>query len=123
MTVPYVSGFYNHALLVQHCSKHGFQFGTNNPQHYERLAIGFFQVELADAPNILECCNEDGDVVRFNPITEEFGVMEVSGIIRTYFKPMPQHLARPGFPLRKTHSFLTNLEYYEDNCYEDSCYD
>lgn len=121
--MPYARGFANQSLLIWHCNKHGFQFGTNNPRHYERLAIRFFQVDLADTPNLLECCNEDGDVVRFNPVTDEFGVMQVNGIIRTYFKPIPERLAPPGFDLKRTHIFDTNLEYYDDNCYEDSCYD
>jgi len=39
--------------------------------------------------------------VRYNPATEEFGVAQGNGTIRTYFKPDPS-----------IHGYATNLDYF-----------
>ena len=43
----------------------------------------------------------NGDVVRYNPGSNTFGVMDSSGAPRTYFRPDP---AQHGYP--------TNLDYF-----------
>ncbi|MEU7583764.1 hypothetical protein AB0B50_40005 [Streptomyces sp. NPDC041068] len=43
----------------------------------------------------------NGDVLRFNPRTNEFGVKDPSGVPRTYFKPDPT-----------SHGYPTNLDYF-----------
>jgi filamentous hemagglutinin len=49
----------------------------------------------------LEKVRANGDIVRYNPATEEFGIVKSDGTIRTYYKPDP---ANHGFP--------TNLDYF-----------
>src|SRR5687767_2199638 len=46
-----------------------------------------------------------GDVVRYNTVTQEFGILSAYGIIRTYFMPDPAE-----------HSFPTNEDYFRWNC-------
>jgi pyocin large subunit-like protein len=43
----------------------------------------------------------NGDIVRYNPITDAFGVMDAAGAPRTFFKPDPI-----------IHGYLTNLDYF-----------
>jgi pyocin large subunit-like protein len=50
----------------------------------------------------LEKTRTNGDIVRFNPVTNEFGVARADGVIRTYFKPDPA-----------VHGFPTNLDYFK----------
>ena len=38
------------------------------------------------------------------------------GIIKTYYKPQPRHIAPPGTPRSKTHRFAANKLYFRDNC-------
>jgi filamentous hemagglutinin len=49
----------------------------------------------------LEKTRPNGDVVRYNPATDEFGVVKPDGTIRTYYKPDPARHGRP-----------TNLDYF-----------
>ena len=46
------------------------------------------------------------DVVRFDPATDEFGVLSRYGIIRTYYKPVPG----------RTHHKSSNLAYFRAQC-------
>ncbi|ASV88650.1 putative large secreted domain protein (plasmid) [Ochrobactrum quorumnocens] len=41
--------------------------------------------------------------MRYNPVTEEFGVVSSSGDIRTYYRPDPT-----------VHGWPTNLDYFND---------
>jgi filamentous hemagglutinin len=44
--------------------------------------------------------------VRFDPATDEFGVLSAAGEVRTYFRPVPG----------VTHKQSTNLEYFNVSC-------
>jgi filamentous hemagglutinin len=44
----------------------------------------------------------DGAIVRYNPKTEEFGILDKSGTVKTYYKPQPGK-----------HPYKTNMEYYD----------
>jgi pyocin large subunit-like protein len=44
--------------------------------------------------------------VRYNPKTNEFGVLDKNGVIRTYFKPN----------LRDKNKYPTSLDYFKENC-------
>jgi filamentous hemagglutinin len=51
-----------------------------------------------------EKVRSDGDVVRYNPNTDEFGVGSSGGSICTYYKPDPA-----------VHGKRSNLEYFDDH--------
>ena len=55
---------------------------------YETLADRF--LGAAKNPSTLECTRAGGDIVRFDCKTEEYGVRDASGFIRTYFRPEPR---------------------------------
>lgn len=53
---------------------------------YERKASGFLLVPKLG--NVLEkFCMSNGDTIRYNTKTNEFGMLSKDGIIRTYYKP------------------------------------
>jgi len=51
--------------------------------------------------DVLEKTRANGDAARFNPKTNEFGVVSKNGAIRTYFKSDPA-----------VHGHSTNLDYF-----------
>ena len=46
-------------------------------------------------PNIQELVRGNGDIIRFNATTGEYGVVSKGGIIRTYYKPAPKSSKNP----------------------------
>jgi len=78
--------------LQAHFIKHGYQFGPITENEYLEDAR-----KLLDAPEgsgVLEKIRENGDILRYNPATNEFGVMTPTGRIRTYFKTNDQYWNR-----------------------------
>ena len=114
--MPVAIGFANALKLAEHASKHGSQLGAVSDNEYLNLAKAFLSAPLGGANATQECIDADGDIARFNKRTDEFGVVSPSGIIRTYFKPVPFCDSPPGYSLLLTHNFPTNQLYYEDNC-------
>jgi hypothetical protein len=62
-----------------------------------------------------------GDVLRYDPMTEEYGVLSTAGLIRTYFKPLP--CIKLPIPMRaavrmkgKCHPQTDNKEYFNAEC-------
>jgi len=93
------TGFADNARLNDHFSRHGSDFGATTLQIYEQQAIDF----LSGAPdaNELQLQRTNGDYIRFNPTTDEFGIVTQNGIIRTYYIPDPA-----------IHGYPTNLDYF-----------
>lgn len=85
--------------LQRHFDKHGKDFGSKNPAEYRSQADKFLNTERS--PGTLEKIRDNGEIVRFNPKTDEFGVTKPDGIIKTYFRPNP-----------KIHGKPTNLDYF-----------
>jgi len=74
-------------LLIDHFADHGAEFGAKSAAEYEILAGQFLTIK--GNPDIQETIEEDGDIVRFNAKTNEFGILGPGGQIRTYYKPDP----------------------------------
>jgi len=85
--------------LIDHFKRHGSDFGAKSPAEYEQQASAFLTGPLPTGA--FEKTRPNGDLVRYNPATEEFGVLSKDGVIRTYFKPDPA-----------IHGYPTNLDYY-----------
>lgn len=85
--------FIDHAKLQDHFQRHGADFGATTPADYEQQADTFLNGPKSSG--VLEKMRSNGDVVRYNPSTEEFGIVRQDGTIRSYFKPDP---AVHGFP-------------------------
>ena len=81
------SGFASPQQLSNHFQWHGGDFGVVTEGDYETLADEFLGAVIK--PPVQECSRVHGDIVRFDSGTDYFGVRSVSGIIRTFFKPVP----------------------------------
>ena len=100
ITVPYTQGFAADRLL-DHFTRHASDFSATSAEEYEFLADRFLGIPIC--PPILECVRvSNGDLVRFDPLTNEFGVLTISQIILTYF-------------VRRS-SNVTPLSYFEKQC-------
>ena len=84
--------------------KHGADFGAKSDRQYEAMADAFLLGPKSSTA--LDYTRSQGDVVRFDPVTDEFGVLSATGEVRTYFKPVPG----------VTHARSTNLAYFEVSC-------
>ena len=74
-------------------------FGFRSAAEYGRAASRF----LTGTPGrgVLEKTRDNGDLIRFNPRTDEFGVISRDGTVKTYYKPDPTK-----------HGLATNLDYF-----------
>jgi pyocin large subunit-like protein len=77
---------------ADHFKKHGWKVNATSPEDYEDKADRF----LCGARDVqtLECTREDGALLRYNPVTDHFGVIGPDGFISTYFRPMLGSSAR-----------------------------
>lgn len=82
----------------RHFKDHGADFGAENAVDYVRQAHQFLQNPPAGT---LTRTRANGDVVRFDPATDSFGVMDSAGAPRTFYKPDPA-----------VHGYPTNLDYF-----------
>ena len=85
--------------LADHFARHGADFGAANAAAYERQA-GNFLTGPRNSETLTKI-RPNGDIVVFNPNTDEFGILSRSGVIRTYYKPN-----------RTVHGYPTNLDYF-----------
>jgi filamentous hemagglutinin len=93
--------FADDAKLLDHFNRHGADFGAKTAAEYAKQADHFLTGPLT--PGVLEKTRANGDIVRFNPVTDEFGVVSAKGPIRTYYKPDPS-----------VHGKASNLDYFND---------
>ncbi len=91
--------FADHAKLDDHFARHGSDFGAKNTLEYQAQADKF--LTALKPAGVLEKARPNGDIVRYNPSTDEFGVVSSGGSIRTYYKPDPA-----------VHGKGSNLEYF-----------
>jgi RHS repeat-associated protein len=94
-----VGKFGSDAKLMDHFNRHGGDFGHATAASYQAAADRFMMGNRGTG--ILEKVRPNGDVVRFNPATNEFGVLTKDGVLRTYYKPDPA-----------VHGWPTNLDYF-----------
>ncbi|MFI0416546.1 MAG: RHS repeat-associated core domain-containing protein, partial [Candidatus Thiodiazotropha sp.] len=82
----------------RHFKDHGAEFGAKNAVDYAKQAQQF----LRNPPKgTLSRTRANGDIVRYHPKTNTFGVMDKTGAPRTMFKPD-----------RKVHGYKSNLDYF-----------
>jgi pyocin large subunit-like protein len=80
--VPYTRGFRTVDDLRRHFIKHGADFACATSLSYEALADAFLGGPLGQ--DVAECTRPGGDRVRYNQVTQAFGVLGADGFIRTY---------------------------------------
>jgi hypothetical protein len=98
-TEPGSPRFTDEDLLAEHFTKHMYDFDAETASEYEDLAAQFLTNK--NNPDVLEITRPDGDVVRFNPNTDEFGILTGDGNIRTYLR----------LDVR-SHDYPSNLDYF-----------
>lgn len=91
--------FADQAKLDDHSARHGSDFGAKNTLEYQAQADKF--LTASKPAGVLEKARPNGDIVRYNPSTDEFGVVSSGGSIRTYYKPDPA-----------VHGKGSNLDYF-----------
>lgn len=96
-------GFKTAQQRIQHYGSHGHKVGAANDSQYEQMADRFIGASLPKY--VLQSKRpRENDLIRYNPKTNEFGVMDQYGFIRTYFKPNTSD-----------HWLPRNLDYYFAN--------
>ncbi len=71
------SGFLGPMDLSDHFRKHGEDFSAATAQHYEFLADEF--LSGSPGPRHHQCLRKHGDMLRFDCVTNEFGVLSSKG--------------------------------------------
>jgi filamentous hemagglutinin len=99
VNVP-AKGFASEKLLNKHFEKHGDDFDVSDADSYLSAAEGFMNKN--PSASILEKVRADGDRVRFDRSTNEFGIVTPGGVLRTYYKPVSG----------SGHDYPTNLDYF-----------
>ena len=79
------SNFKNQDLLDSHYDKHGSEFGNITKDEYLQGANDLIN---STSDDILTKTRANGDIIYYNPLTNEFAVKSADGYIRTYFKPV-----------------------------------
>jgi hypothetical protein len=85
--------------LGDHYYRHGADFGATTMAEYAQQADNF--LGGAKTGQTLERVRENGEIVRYNVITDEFGVIGPDGVIKSYFRPDPNR-----------HGYASNLDYF-----------
>lgn len=98
------TGFVDAASRADHFKRHGADFGATSEQAYESMARQFLNGPLS--VTIVEGVRRsNGDVIRFDRVTQAFAVMRADGVIKTFFKPDPW-----------IHGYRSNLMYFQVEC-------
>ena len=95
--------FNNRYLLERHFVRHGEEFGSKTADEYEKQAELFMTGLLREG--VLECYRRNGARVRFDPATDNFGIVTPGGNLLTFMKATPLPSDRH-----------TAKQYYELNC-------
>lgn len=91
-------------LLQDHFKRHGKDFKVSTAQEYQELADKFLGGPVGKTER--ECLKANGDKIRYNDYTNEYGVLRSDGVIRTYYKP------------KLRGKFRTFIDYFEAKCKE-----
>lgn len=89
--------------LADHFKRHGHKLGAKTAAEYELLADQF--LGGTKSSTTLEHIRHQGDLIRYDYKSDEFGILSNSGVIRTYFKPDPS-----------IHGLATNADYFRHEC-------
>jgi pyocin large subunit-like protein len=118
--VALTNGFRGERQLNEHFAKHASEFAIATIDQYEHQADLFLGGVLL--PHVMECRRGRGDIVRFDPSTDEYGVISNGGIIRTYFKPIPCWTLSTTLGVvatkseRACHPHANNVDYFKSEC-------
>lgn len=113
--IPLTKGFANNILRLSHYGDHANDFGATTDIQYEYMADVF--LGRSTPIGAYECKRVGGDLVRYDPMTNELGILSMTGFIHTYFKPKFCSDATPlEVERRKCHQQKTHLDYVKKLC-------
>jgi hypothetical protein len=102
--MPFTLGFRDNAALADHHQKHRSEFSWISQERYADQADKFLGGPLN--PNTqLEGTRSNGETIRFDTVTNEFGILSSERRILSYFKPDP-----------RDHGRASNLDYFQQEC-------
>ena len=102
--VQFTNGFISPYHLEDHFDAHRSDFDAASEEEYEEMADRFLGGPIRKTT--LECIRErNGDVIRYDIMTREFGILSRERNIKTYFKPRSA-----------VHGERTNLAYFYREC-------
>jgi len=113
-------GFLNLRQLNRHFQEHGADFGASDASNYEAQADVFLGEPRTSG--VHECTRKKGDIIRYDPRSHAYGVLDSSGVIRTYYKPVPCSSitnAAKRAALRtsgRCHGHANNFQYFQAEC-------
>ena len=82
--MSYTTGFANMSRFIDHFTRHAPLLGLATPAEYEAEADEFLGNPVLPA-GVLQCFRSNGDKIRYNPNTEEWGVLSSANVIKTYY--------------------------------------
>jgi hypothetical protein len=118
VALQYTLGFPDRAMLLYKFDKHVTrqrEFTYATADEYETHADRFLGGPRdADTEECVRTKRDGtpGDRVRYNRVTQEFGILGNDNVIRSYYIPSPT------LPPPRGHTKGTNLQYYRDACNE-----
>ena len=118
--VPLTKGFTSARHLQAHHFKHASALGGLNAMDYQARADLF--LGAVKGPGAFECKRLRGDTVRYDPTTDEFGVLASDRTIRTYFIPIPCHTVSSVATRQQMrdngacHGQPNNVAYFQSEC-------
>ncbi|MGO9264304.1 MAG: hypothetical protein ACLQBA_05345 [Candidatus Binataceae bacterium] len=101
-----IYGFISDWDRLEHFSNHRDEFGGTfqTPEEYETGAIAFLRRPIVGA--MLESARvKDGWTLKIDLETDEFAICDITGGLRTYYKPNPF-----------VHGKGDNLKYFQKRC-------
>jgi pyocin large subunit-like protein len=95
-------GFASPSDRADHFKKHGMDFGATSQVEYEQMAVAFLN-RRKGAHIFVGTRRSNGDIIRFDRISQAFAVMGHNGIVKTFYKPDPEW-----------HGFRSNWAYFRN---------
>ena len=99
--------------LLKHFIKHRMDFQVTSDKQYELLAENFMTGPLHQ--DLKQCKRKSGDILRYDVVTEEFGILASKGLVRSYYKPVPCWTLPVG-STADCHQYRDNLTYFNFEC-------
>lgn len=104
--MPFTQGFRTRRLREKHYDYHHAEVNATDEDHYEILADNFLGASIGPSDTIRECVRPlDQAIVRWNYVTQEFGILSSDGFILSYFVAD-----------RNWHRFPSNRAYFDYEC-------
>lgn len=110
-------GFADDIRRLTHYGDHAVDFGAATILEYEEMADTF--LGGAAPAGAFECFRSQGDLVRYDPATNELGILSTTKVIHTYYKPRFCRNATPvQIARKKCHKQSTHLDYVKKLCHQ-----